>query len=347
MELAKENINDCYTRGEFLDTNLQSEILESITNNTPSDINALAMKYDVSAKEVSDLESKCRIDAAANFHNTSKEFDEISTLIGKHPKSALFFDWCKCEDSALSMTKKHRKLSDKGIDRNTLIDKLSDWIIEHHTPVKQLERFKKKKSILNKHNFKEYVSKNMPFPIKSFKTQKGNLGEIILAEYLKSSSGLELLIYKLSFNPNIEQSMKGDDVLLFDKNDIKNKIIMGESKYRTTPDKTVVEDIMKALTKDNLPISLSFVRDRLDDLEENDIANEIDALISEIHKKNIPIVYAGFLHSNHNAAKTIETHLNTDNENLVVISYGEQNPENLIRESFDKAIEKITSQNDH
>ena len=111
--------------------------------------------------------------------------------------------------------------------------------------------FEKKKSILSKHDFKEYISKRMPFPIRNFTTQKGNLGEILLAEYLRSSSGLELLVYKLRFNPNVEQSMKGDDILLFDKSNIENKIIMGEAKYRTTPAKSVIDDIMDALSKDN------------------------------------------------------------------------------------------------
>ncbi len=327
-----------------MEIDLEHEILEALTNGKKLDINALAIKYHISPNSISELESKCRSLAATNFNNTSKELDEITALIGNHPKSALFFDWCKCEDLASSMTKKHRKLSDKGINRDTLIEKLSDWIIEHHITAKQIERFNKKKSILKKHNeLTKYVEENMTIPINNFSTQKGNLGEIILCEYLKASSGLELLVYKLRFNPNIVQSMKGDDVLLFDKNNIKNKIIMGESKYRTTPNNIVVEDITKALSKDSLPISLPFVRDRLDELGQNDIADEIDDLISAVHKKNIPIVYAGFLHSNHNVANTIETHLNTDNENLVVISYGEKNPEVLIKESFDKAIEKIMS----
>jgi len=137
--------------------------------------------------------------------------------------------------------------------------------------------------------------------------------------------------------------MKGDDILLFDKNNIEEKIIMGESKFRGIPTKKVIEDIIKALSKDNLPISLAFVRDRLDELGENGTAELIDDLISDIHKKNIPIVYVGFLHSNHNVANTVETHMNSDNENLVVISYGEKNPEKLIKESFDKAIDKIMS----
>ena len=266
-----------------------------------------------------------------------------SKLIGEHPKSGIFYEWCDFEDTASSPSKKHRRLYDKGIDRELLVEQLAEWIITHHTPPKQLERFEKKKSILLKHEFKQYVEERMPFPIKNFTTQKGNLGEIILSEYLKSSSGLELLIYKFRFNPNVEQSMKGDDILLFDKSNFGNKIIMGESKYRTTPSKSVLEDIIKALSKDKLPISLTFIRDRLDELGQNDIADKIDDLISEVHKKNIPIVYVGFLHSNHNVTNTIESHLNTDNNDLVIISYGEENPADLIQKSFDKAIEKLMS----
>ena len=276
-------------------------------------------------------------------HIRKKVMTEQSRLIGEHPVVGIFNDWCEYDDTIASPNKKHRSLKNNGITRSILVETLSDWIIKHHTSIKQIERFEKKKLILNKHNFTKYVSERMPFPIKNFTTQKGNLGEIILAEYLKSSSGLELLIYKLSFNSNIEQSMKGDDVLLFDKNDIKNKIIMGESKYRTTPNKKVVQDIMKALSKDSLPISLPFVRDRLDELGEDDLADEVNDLISDVIKRNIPIIYVGFLHSNDNVSNTVETHLNTNNENLVLISYGEQNPENLIKESFDKAIKKIMS----
>lgn len=272
-----------------------------------------------------------------------KVMSKQSELIGEHPVSGIFSKWCEFEDTIPTISKKHRSLKDRGITRSILVETLADWIIKHHTPPKQMERFEKKKSILNKHDFKKYVSERMPFPIKNFTTQKGNLGEIILAEYLKSSSKLELLIYKFRFNTNVEQSMKGDDILLFDKNNIKDKIIMGESKYRTTPDKSVIEDIMKALSKDNLPISLSFVRDRLDELDEEEISEQVDELISDIYKKSIPIVYVGFLHSNHNVSNTVETYLNTNNENLILISYGEQNPQNLIKESFDNAIKKIMS----
>lgn len=321
---------------------LREKIIEAILDDKKLDIDALSIEYGVEPRDISPYMLEYRTQAAKSFDNASKELDKVISLIGKHPKSEIFFDWCKCEDT-VTTTKKHRNLKDLGIDRSTLIEKISNWIINHHAPLKQIKRFKKKKSILNKHDFKEYVTKRMPFPIKNFATQKGNLGEILLAEYLKSSSGLELLVYKLRFNPNVEQSMKGDDILLFDKNNIENKIIMGEAKYRTKPDKLVIDDIMHALSKDHLPISLSFVRDRLDELNKEEVSEQVDKLISDIYKKSIPIVYVGFLHSNHNVGNQVEKHLNSDNENLVFISYGERNPEKLIKKSFEKAIEKITS----
>jgi hypothetical protein len=323
-----------------LDKTLESNILNSLVHNETLDKDALAIEYGTTVNEISRAEAELCTNASKKY---IPPLNEISKLIGEHPKSKLFSNWCKFEDINIEPTKKYRKLTDKGINRDSLIEQLADWIIEHHTSPKQLKRFEKKKSILLKHEFKQYVEERMPFPINNFTTQKGNLGEIILAEYLKSSSELELLIYKFRFNPNVEQSMKGDDILLFDKDNIKDKIIMGESKYRTTPDKSVIEDIMKALSKDNLPISLTFVRDRLDELDEEDTAEQIDDLISEIYKQDVPIVYVGFIHSNHNIENHVKRHFNSDNENLVLISYGEKNPTDLIKKSFDKAIEKITS----
>ena len=266
-----------------------------------------------------------------------------SELIGEHPKLGLFADWCKCEDITSIPTKKYRKLSDKGINRDSLIEQLADYIIIHHISPNKIEQFEKKKSILKKHEFEQYVIERMPFPIKNDKTIKGNFGEIILAEYLKASSSLELLIYKLRFNPNIEQSMKGDDILLFNKLDINTKIIMGEAKFRATKSKQALDDIINSLSKNNLPISLTFVSNRLSELGEHDLSNDVDDLISKVHSKKLPVIYVGFYHSELEVSTTIETHLNTDNENLVLISYGEQNPEKLIKESFDKAIEKIMS----
>ena len=266
---------------------------------------------------------------------------EQSKLIGEHPTSGVFFDWFECEDTPTTDEKKHRKLTNKGLASGAIVDYLSNRILKHHATDAQLARIERKKQILEKHNFTDYMEGKVPFPIKSSTTQKGNLGEIILGEYLSASTGLELLVYKLHYNPNVEQSMKGDDILLFEKDDIQSKIIMGEAKFRATKSKQALDDIVSSLSTKNLPISLTFVCNRLEEMGEVDLADEIDDLISNIHKSKTPITYVGFYHSDINVYKTIEKHLKSENKNLVVISYGENNPAQIVKDSFDEALKMI------
>jgi len=51
-----------------------------------------------------------------------------------------------------------------------------------------------------------------------------------LAEYLSSTTDAQLPIYRLRYNTNPDQSMKGDDVLLFDLDAEPVRIIIGESR---------------------------------------------------------------------------------------------------------------------
>lgn len=273
----------------------------------------------------------------ANNNNKTKQ----SQLIGEHPTSGVFFDWFEFEDTPATDEKKHRKLTNKGVANGTLVDYLSNCILRHHASPLQLARIERKKKILEKHNFTEYMDGKIPFPIKLATTQKGNLGEIILGEYLSESTGLELLVYKLHYNPNVEQSMKGDDILLFEKDDIQNKVIMGEAKFRTTKSKQALDDIVSSLSTKNLPISLTFVCNRLEEMGEIKLADEVDSLISNIYKSKTRITYVGFYHSDINVYKTVEKHLKSENENLVVISYGEDNPAQLVKDSFAKALKMI------
>lgn len=272
---------------------------------------------------------------------TKKQLTAQSKLIGEHPQSGLFFDWFKCEDTPATAHKKHRKLTNKGISKATLIDHLSQWIVKHHVTEARLARIERKKQLLDKHGFANYMGGRIPFPVKSATTQKGNLGEIILAEYLTESSGLEILVYKLRYNPNVEQSMKGDDLLLFEKQNIQNKVIMGESKFRATKSKQALDDIVKSLSNKNLPISLTFVSDRLEEMGDVDLADEVDDLITNLHTQKTPVIYVGFYHSETSAYKTIEKHLNSSNSDLVIVSYGEDNPTQLIKDCFDEALTMV------
>lgn len=271
----------------------------------------------------------------------ANNISEQSKLIGEHPVSGVFFDWFECEDTPATNQKKHRKLTNKGLGNFALVDYLSGWILKHHVTATRLARIERKKKILEKHSFTEYMEGNFPFPIKSLTTQKGNLGEIILGEYLSASTGLELLVYKLHYNPNVEQSMKGDDILLFEKDDIQSRVIMGEAKFRTTKSKQALDEIISSLSTKNLPISLTFVCDRLEEMGEVSLADEIDNLISNLHKFKTPITYVGFYHSDIDLYKTIEKNLKSENENLVVISYGEDNPAQLVKDSFAEALKMI------
>lgn len=271
----------------------------------------------------------------------TKKPTEQSKLIGEHPASGIFFDWFECEDTPSTDEKKHRKLTKKGISNNSLVGHLSNLIIKHHATASRLVKIEKKKNILERHDFTAYMKGKIPVPIDNTKTQKGNLGEIILAEYLSSSTGLELLVYKLHYNPNVEQSMKGDDILLFDKADIQSKVIMGEAKFRAKSSKQALDDIVSSLSKKNLPISLTFISDRLEEMGESGLAEEIDELISKLHSSKTPITYAGFYYSDIDAHKVIEKNLKSDNKNLVIVSYSENNPAQLVTECFNEAIKII------
>lgn len=270
-----------------------------------------------------------------------KQITAQSKLVGEHPTSGLFFDWFECEDTLATANKKHRKLTNKGISNAKLVDHLSQWIVKHHVTDARMARIERKKQLLDKHGFAKYMEGKAPFPIKSATTQKGNLGEIILAEYLTETSGLEILVYKLRYNPNVEQSMKGDDLLLFDKQNIQNRVIMGEAKFRTVKSKQALDDIIESLSKKNLPISLTFVSDRLDEMGDDVLANEIDDLITNLHTKKTPVTYVGFYHSEASIHTTIEKNLNSDNDNLVIISYGEDDPFQIVKNSFDEAMKIV------
>jgi len=164
-------------------------------------------------------------------------------LIGEHPKQTIFAEWLSYEDLPSSNNKIHRKLLEVQGMREHAVEQISDWIIKHHIADSTIDRLRRKKEgILKKHGLNEYINQQQFLPVAE-KTMRGNGAEIVLAEYLQASSNLQVLVYKLRYNPNVNQSMKGDDVLLLNKENLSHKIIVGESKFRKVPNKAVVEEI--------------------------------------------------------------------------------------------------------
>lgn len=67
--------------------------------------------------------------------------------------------------------------------------------------------------------------------------------------------------HRFRYNPNVDQSMKGDDMLIADFSDeSRPTIYIGEAKFRKTVDKAVLKDVKKSLAKDKMPLSLTFLR---------------------------------------------------------------------------------------
>jgi len=262
-------------------------------------------------------------------------------LIGSHPKAPnLFSKWLTCNDVAVTATKLHRSLTPLiASTDSTLVDWLGRKIFEHHHSE---YRIRKLKENFGKLGFKKYAKQNRKLPVAD-KTKKGNATEILLSEYIEGSLGKKLVkVFKLKYNPNSDQAMKGDDTLLIDvvtnKKSTKVRLYLGEAKFRKIPTSAVIKTISKSLSKDKKPLSYSFIIDELGRNEDTKyLADLLDAfLIDEIKGKG-DLIYTGFLLSNTDTFDVVEANLNSDNPFFVLISIGIDNPEELINKAFEKA----------
>ncbi len=262
-------------------------------------------------------------------------------LIGDHPKSPHFFaKWLTCTDLAVTASKSHRSLTPLIPTTDTdLIEWLGHKLFNHHHSD---YRIKKLQENYTKLGYEKYASQHRKLP-KSDRTKKGNATEIILTEYIESCLNRTLIkVFKLKYNPNVDQAIKGDDTLMVDiiqdTKKEKVRLYIGEAKFRNSPTKTVVETIAKSLSKDKLPLSYTFLVDELGkDPATQGIADKLDAYIIEDIKGKGDLVYAGLLLSNTNTFSIVESNLNSKNPQLVVISIGIETPTELISKAFEKA----------
>lgn len=263
-----------------------------------------------------------------------------SRLIGEHPSKSIFVEWLSCEDIPCSENKVHRKLVGSNEMREQAIEKISEWIIKHHVSDKKINRLKKRKEqILKKYGYDKHLQNVLPVAVK---TMRGNGAEIILSEYLQETSQFETLVYRLRFNSNVNQSMKGDDVLLFNKENLQEKVLLGESKFRKTPSKDVVEEITKDFgTQIKLPLSILFVAERMSDFGEDELAAELEDLNIDIERGAVPVINVGFLLSNQNTAINVERNLFSKNPNFLFVSLGIEQPDEFLARCFEKANEKL------
>ena len=213
--------------------------------------------------------------AQTNRATQSSQKSQISTrtlmtkqedLIGPHPPHPNQFNsWLNPTDHPHSNTKCHRELNEKiPVTDANLLDWLARKLIYHHYTEDRIAKLKLKYGQLG---FPKYAEQHRKLP-RADRTMKGNATEIILIEYIEGSQHKALIkAFKLRYNPNVDQAIKGDDTLLVDiYNDGKKdrvKLFLGESKFRQKPTKAAVDEISDSLKTTKNPLSYSFLIEEL------------------------------------------------------------------------------------
>ncbi len=244
-----------------------------------------------------------------------------------------------CSDECTTNNVPHRSLTENG-HHDTFLDYMTLALQKHHISPDALER---RKDLIESLRIIDAPMALSLYP-QNPTTQKGNFAEVFLAEYLCMTTEAELPIYRLRYNPNVEQSMKGDDVLLFDLDSDPVRIIVGESKFRGTPNKQAVIDIIDGLVRSHkagLPISLMFVADRLFEAGNSELAKKVQNCSILFATNKLRIDYVGLLMSTHKAKEIINEHASNELHNLLMISLGFQSPETIVQQAFAR-LEGIT-----
>lgn len=264
-------------------------------------------------------------------------------MIGKHPEDGLFHLWTNCIDYGCDDKKRHRYLNGEEKYRDKAIETIAEWLIKYHVSDSKLAMIEKKKTILEKYEFQDYADSLHVFP-RTDKTKKGNFGEVVLSEYLSKTTGIKVLVYKLHYNPNVDQSMKGDDVLLVEE----KKIVLGESKFRSTPNKQAVEAASELMSSSMvLPLSLGFIADRLLDKGERELAEKILDIQYKMAKTDINIKNVGFLISTKSVSTYVEKNMDSNNNEFIFLSLGIEEPVDFMEKTFKKAEELLMEVNKH
>lgn len=209
-------------------------------------------------------------------------------------------------------------------------------IKKHHASEGKLKRLQAKREALIKLGYTRAAQAVQAFPVSEI-TRKGNLAEVILAEYLLAQPGVQVPVYRLRYNPNTDQSMKGDDVLAFEFNQKTVRVIVGETKYRGTPAIAAIRDIGDALTashKSGMPASLEFVADRLYEEGNEELGNKVSLCTSLFAEGRLQLDFAGLLVSTTGAAACVERAEGINLQRLVIISLGIDQPDMFVQNCY-------------
>lgn len=269
--------------------------------------------------------------------------------LGQHPLAPnIFHRWFSATDHPVTAAKSHRQLSHL-VDSNDA--EVTEWlarkIVKHHYSDAEMNRLRAKYTALG---FPEYAAQYRKIPVAD-RTRKGNATEIILLEYILECQPWQDMVYtyRLRYNTNVDQAMKGDDVLLVNRYLDANardqlKIYLGEAKFRGTPANAVLNELKEAMAKDKLPLSYSFLINRLyEDPHTVATAQHLESFLIQDIKTGGNLKYVGMLLSNHNAGNFIEANFSSDNPHLVIISASSDAPADIVDRAFARAQELLAN----
>lgn len=259
--------------------------------------------------------------------------DSREVILGDHPSPPHpFGEVLTAKDGNTVNKVPHRVLTEKDGTREAAVKSLREMVIQHHASPEALQRAAHHWEAMKRLGLEAEQARLRRFPTNTT-TQKGNLAEIVLAEYVMASSGVTLPIYRLRYNPNIEQSMKGDDVLAFDLDAEPVRIIVGEAKFRGASSAAAVKEIVEALVrshKGGVPASLQFVADRLFEASQVDLAERVLNCAKLIALGELRIDYVGMLLSDIQTPERVDTSTPPSLRRLAMISLGIKDPDGLV-----------------
>lgn len=270
---------------------------------------------------------------------TAPVIQEGDRILGDHALAAHpFGDLLVARDGATASKAFHRALAEKDGSRELVVEALQTMLVNHHVSQEALKRTTSLREAMRRLGLEAEQAKLRRFPTNA-STQKGNLAEIVLAEYIRSASGLVLTVYRLHYNPNVDQSMKGDDVLAFDLDANPPRIVVGEAKFRGASSAAAVKEIVAGLLRSyegGLPASLQFVADRLFDAGEADLGTKVMNCAKLFVFGELRIDYVGMLMSDTKSAERVNDATPGALRRLAMISFGVKDPDALVTACYAK-----------
>ena len=261
----------------------------------------------------------------------------VDNVLGKHPIAPhVFGEYLVSRDELTDKKVPHRALSERTAYRATAVVRLRELVTVHHADEAALSRIKLLRERAVKEGHAVGLDSLRSFPASST-TRRGNLAEIVLAEYISAASGATLPIYRLRYNPNVDQSMKGDDVLAFDLDAKPVRIIVGESKFRGKSAPVAVREIVEGLLRShavNLPISLPFVANRLFEQGQDELGEKVLNCSLLFAEGRLRVDYVGLLLSDARAPAHVKEHAESTVRRLAIVSLVADNAEQFVEDCY-------------